>query len=350
MNRYNSSNIEVLSESSTVNPSREPSAATALAKLAETPIEPAEGETARAELVSRRDQDPVEVFIAGFGSAKSRKTMREGVSRILACANLPPNFSQWNELTFAHTSAIRARLVKQHSPATVKVTLAALRGVLRTAWKLGQVSTDQLMRAIDLPKRLGERIAAGRSLNPEELQRLNEWCDAQEGAYGVFLCAIFGLLFGAGLRADETCQLAKNAYDPSTQTLRFLRKGDKERSIPLGSAEATAVEAWLRCRRLLPGPWLFVRIYADGRAARGAMNVKGLEYLCKTVAKKAGVAPFTPHDGRRTFATTLLREGVDLAVVQKLMSHASPATTARYDKRAETELAAARRAVSIWRT
>lgn len=48
---------------------------------------------------------------------------------------------------------------------------------------------------------------------------------------------------------------------------------------------------------------------------------------CEAIAEAAGVAPFTPHDLRRTFASHLLMKGVAMAKLQRALGHSSVTVT-----------------------
>jgi len=76
----------------------------------------------------------------------------------------------WQRLGYQHTQALRTALANRYSPATANRHLAALRGVLREARRLGLMSAEDLQRAIDLPAVRGERLPRGRALSRGELR------------------------------------------------------------------------------------------------------------------------------------------------------------------------------------
>jgi site-specific recombinase XerD len=296
-------------------------------------------------------------FIAQFASTDSQRTMLQGLARCAKALGMPLEGCPWHELRFEHTSFIRGRLLEPGAYAreSVSSTLSALRGVLKHAWRLGRMSGEDLQRAIDWPK-LPKREAppAGRELTQVELDALRAYWGAQDGAYGRFLAAVFGLLMGVGLRASEACRMPIGAYDPAAGTVFVLRKGGKKVVMPLGHQEIAAVDAWIVARagfrRRIKSDALLFRVQSNDwvRPQSAELNVKALEYLCETVATAAGCRRFQPHDLRRTFATRMGRAGVDLRATQWFMSHESPETTARYDMRKAEEYARVRRSVNIW--
>jgi integrase len=73
----------------------------------------------------------------------------------------------------------------------------------------------------------------------------------------------------------------------------------------------------------------------------GAITPRAIAQILDGRADEAGIPHIGPHDFRRTFAGDLLDNGVDLARVQQLMGHASPVTTADYDRRPGRERKAA---------
>ena len=62
---------------------------------------------------------------------------------------------------------------------------------------------------------------------------------------------------------------------------------------------------------------------------------EGVAVILRDRASTAEIAPFTPHDMRRTYISELLDAGADPATVQKMVGHASVTTTAGYDRRGD---------------
>jgi integrase/recombinase XerD len=309
--------------------------------------------------------DPVERFLYGYSSPRSRQTMLEGLQRVAKVCNVPFRRMRWGELTWAHTSAIQARLAEyrqengsSYSRATLHVSMAALRGLLLVCSKTGYMTHDAYVSATTgLGKRQGAlRELPGRALSRAEVDKLVRFFDSLRGPYGAFLRGLFALFLGGGLRANEVCALPLSAQlerDAAGRGghIKLVGKGSKEVNQPLGTREVELVEAWLRTRVVLEPKHdlFFARVGKMGQVTSDKPLTPIWVYdLCHEVSDAARVERFMPHDLRRTFATRLYEAGYSDSTVQKLMRHANANTTRRYDRRTRDVIDAERWKVEMW--
>ena len=278
---------------------------------------------------------PVAVYLARLapGSRRSQRAALETMARLLTTDRLGADELPWPSLGYQHTQALRAALADRYSPATANRHLAALRGVLREAWRLGLMSAEDLQRAIDLPAVRGERLPRGRALSRGELRALFESCrggspaDARDAA-------LMGVLYAAGLRRAEVVTLEVSDYDPETGALVVRGKGNKERIAYIDNGAADAVREWITVRGDPAGP-LFCPVSQPGEVVIRPMTDQAVYAILQSRAEKANVRAFSPHDMRRSCVSDLLDAGVDISVVQRFVGHANVTTTARYDRRGE---------------
>jgi site-specific recombinase XerD len=121
----------------------------------------------------------------------------------------------WSRVRYQHSQAVRARLAETYAPATANKMLAALRGVLREAWRLGDMTADDFQRASDLATVRGETLPAGRALGAGELAALMGACAKDAGPAGARDAALLALLYGGGLRRSEAVALDVATSNPS---------------------------------------------------------------------------------------------------------------------------------------
>jgi integrase/recombinase XerD len=288
--------------------------------------------------LSAVDQHPVAVYLASLAPG-SRRTMRNALGIIAELASDGTHSEltfPWAALRYQHTAAIRAALQERYAPATANKMLVALRRVLKEAQRLGQLSNDEYAAAVDYKPISGDgpMAAAGRALDGGELRALLEACAEDIGPAGVRDAAIIAIAYACGLRRAEIVALDIASYNHTTGSLTIHGKRRKVRVVPLERGATDALQAWLQVRGVTPGP-LFVRIRRGGHIGTERLTDQAVYHIEATRAKQAGVAHFSPHDIRRTFAGDLLDAGVDISTVQSLMGHANTNTTARYDRRGE---------------
>jgi site-specific recombinase XerD len=83
-----------------------------------------------------------------------------------------------------------------------------------------------------------------------------------------------------------------------------------------------------------PGP-LFLPLSKAGRLLPRRLTDKAVTWVLSERAAQAGVEAFSPHDLRRSYISSLLASGVDLAAVAAMAGHSNLTTTAKYDRRGE---------------
>jgi len=281
------------------------------------------------------DQNPALVYLAALGSESGRLTMRAALKTIAGMIGGDWLTMPWHLLRYQHTAAIRAQLAERYAPATVNKHLAALRGVMRAALRLGQMTADDYQAATDLRPVRGETLLRGRALSSGELRALFGACAADHTPAGARDAGLLAVLYAAGLRRAEAAALDLADYDPDSGALTVRHgKGGKQRLTYLGNGGKAALGAWLAIR----GPWagpLFWPVNKSGSVTPRSMTPQAIYKRLQVRAEEAGVASFSPHDLRRTFIGDLLDAGADLATAQQLAGHANVTTTARYDRRGE---------------
>lgn len=283
-------------------------------------------------LATAPDQHPVAVYLARLAPG-SRRTMAGCIKRIASMLGSDVLTCQWGALRYQHTQAIRAGLAERYSFRTANLHLAALRGTLKEAWRLGLMSAEQYHQAADVEAVRGHRELAGRHVARLELRALFEVCGS--APVGLRDAAMLAILAGAGLRRSEAVALDLADYDACSGALQVRRgKGNKARVAYATNSAKGAVERWLAVRGLESGA-LLCPVRRGGHIELRHMTDAAVRLRCVELAKRAGVGEFSPHDLRRTWVSDLLDAGADLVSVQGLAGHSSPAITAKYDRRAE---------------
>lgn len=282
------------------------------------------------------ERNPALVYIArlGEGSRRAQHGALDTMAALLSSGSATAEAFPWHGLRYRHTAALRAALMDRYAPATVNRHLAALRGVLKEAWRLGLMDAQDYEAARDVAAARGKTLPRGRALSTGELRALAGTCDTTT-PIGARDAALLAALYTCGLRRSEAVALDMGDYHAESGRLTIRHgKGDKAREVYITNGAKRAMGTWLHHRGTAPGP-LFPPIAKGNRIQDRRMTAQGIYDVLLRRAEAADVAAFTPHDLRRTMISDLLDAGADIVAVQRLAGHSNVATTARYDRRGE---------------
>jgi integrase/recombinase XerC len=138
--------------------------------------------------------------------------------------------------------------------------------------------------------------------------------------------AMAELFYSSGLRLAELAAVNVGDIDPYTQLLTVTGKGNKTRTVPVGTMALTAVERWMKVRQAgADEPALFT----SNRGGR--ISVRNIQARMKVQGRRSGMhQDVHPHMLRHSFASHMLESSGDLRAVQELLGHANISTTQIY--------------------
>lgn len=298
---------------------------------------------------------PVTAYLSTLQTKRSRDSMLSSLRRAMRVITgashadqpyLDPRLLNWSVITHTIVARMQQKMLEDgEHPKTIAHTRTAVAQVAGAAFDLELISSDALLRIQRVKRPKGQRVTTGRCLTPGEIRALFEVCGAEgdHAATGLRDAALLAVAIGCGLRREELSTLDVSAWSPGSDRdeLVVLGKGNKQRRLWLTNGARDAVRDWLDLRGHTAGR-LFVAVNKGGRMRLDCgMSGQSIDAVVRKRFEQAGIASFTPHDCRRTFATGLLDAGVDIATVAKLMGHASIETTRIYDRRGDRAAAAA---------
>ncbi len=140
---------------------------------------------------------------------------------------------------------------------------------------------------------------------------------------------IIYFLAHTGLRAGELCNLCFDDIDWRHNEIRLTGKWDKPRVIPvkkyvLHGCFVPSLKNYIKYhRRNTSKKYIFTTVH-------GRLTSVRLRADIKKIARKTGISWVHPHSFRHYYATTLLRQGVNVKIVQMILGHSNISETSRY--------------------
>ena len=241
----------------------------------------------------------------------------------------------WWQLDAKQLGSMRSELIQRKvAPATLNLSLAGVRGILKHCWLQGLLNGDVYQRSIvTLSCVKNTCLPRGRHISIAELQKLVVACLNDDSHMGIRDRALIALLY-SGLRRSEVAGVNVSDYDQNTGQLIVRGKGPmggKKRIVWLTNGKRVAFEQWILLRGVNSDA-AFVQIRRGSHTTNDRMSPQAIYNAVLRRGREAGVQ-VEPHDLRRSMVSNLLQAGADIAIISKICGHSGIAVTQKYDVR-----------------
>ena len=241
----------------------------------------------------------------------------------------------WWQLDAKQLGSMRSELIQRNvAPATLNLSLAGVRGILKHCWLQGLLNGDVYQKSITtLSCVKNTSLPRGRHISIAELQKLVVACRNDDSHMGIRDRALIALLY-SGLRRSEVAGVNVSDYDQNTGQLIVRGKGPmggKKRIVWLTNGKRVAFEQWILLRGVNSDA-AFVQIRRGSHTTNDRMSPQAIYNAVLRRGREAGVQ-VEPHDLRRSMVSNLLQAGADIAIISKICGHSGIAVTQKYDVR-----------------
>lgn len=223
--------------------------------------------------------------------------------------------------------------------ASVRRRIATLKQLFKWLEREEYLEVNPFHR-LDMTIRLPRRLP--RALTPSEIRQLIEAAGREIELRNTHAARLMHFaivaLFVSGLRVGELAGIRVQDVDVVEGTIRVRGKGNRERQVYLLGGDAKLIfEKYLEAKGRISTDCDALLVSDEGTP----VSPQYIRRRLLKLAKRAGISRHvTPHMLRHTAATQLIEAGVDIRFVQKLLGHASIATTQIYTQVSDSSLRA----------
>nr|UVN17740.1 Tyrosine recombinase XerC [Xenorhabdus vietnamensis] len=286
--------------------------------------------------------NPAVSYLLRLRSTKSQITMRSCLNKI---ANMFEAFDlttfDWSTLDKTKVQIVIKRLINQNkAPNTINLMLCAIKGVAEEARSSRHIDSHTYQDIKSVKRLKGVRVSKGRMLELTEIQKIFQYFDRLNSAIAVRDAAMFAVMVGCGLRRSEVADLKYEDIDFESSLIIIHGKGNKERENYMPDEIKERLLLWVNEVRGPHAGYLFNRILKNDDVTGNKLGTSSIRFIFARLLKNlnSNMKEFTPHDLRRTYASSLLENGEDIFTVKDALGHASVTTTQQYDKRGKKRL------------
>lgn len=258
-------------------------------------------------------------------SAYTLRSYGDDVRQFMLFVGVDSENANYSSITHRQVRAWISSLISQGiTSRSTNRKLSALRTFFKFLIREGVVSTNPLSKVVSpkVSKRLPEFVPESDMVKLNSEQLFNQTFEGQRDLL------ILSLFYFTGIRLSEMVALKTSSISESSEFIRVIGKGNKERLIPIHPELKPLLRNYEEQRKQIDindCKSYFITVKGEPVYPKLVYRIVNHYLSMVTPMKKR-----SPHVLRHTFATHLLNQGADLNAIKELLGHANLSATQVY--------------------